>query len=275
METRTAALASPAARLRSYWATLGLPAPAQERAAFSARRYPAVLELLRAHPATGPTSVLDLGGGIGSLGLLVSQEFGGPLDIADRYFLPEATPERLAEAGVRAKYAVDLTTETPLAGLPSEYGLVLLVEVVEHLLVNPRLLLREIRRHLAPDGRLLLTTPNQARLRNRFRLALGRSIRERQQFPAEAGAPNGHVAEFTLGDLDELFVSEGFAREAWQVRQNLPSERPSRLQRAGVRLLNTLPARRLALGDDLLLLYRPGSPPAKVAAPPDRGARSA
>ncbi|HUJ78425.1 MAG TPA: hypothetical protein VLX64_05385, partial [Thermoplasmata archaeon] len=65
-----------------------------------------------------------------------------------------------------------------------------------------------------------------------------------------------HVVEFTLPELDQLLAFEGFACVDHRIVQQVPTLRPTTAQRVGVRLLNLGLARRLALGDDILALYR-------------------
>ncbi len=129
--------------------------------------------------------------------------------------------------------------------------------------MNPLWLFRAIWDHLAPGGLFFLTTPNQARVGNRLRLVLGRSIKENGRYPW-AGAPVfGHVIEFSRQELDLLARAESLAPDRSTVIQQLPSVHPGAGARAGVRLLNSWAGRRWELGDDILASYR------RVPRPPD------
>lgn len=248
-------------RLREFWEAARLPPEIRPYLEFQARRYGAIVEALRPYGPYDDRTVLDLGAGVGSLDVVLRAELGGTYDIAE--FLPPSPLHRaaLAARGVREHYPVDLTGDEPLRGLPAEYDLLLFVEVLEHLLVNPLLLFREFWAHLKPGGLLFITTPNQARLRNRIRLLLGRSIKEIGRYPLERGQTFGHVIEYGRRELDELLAVEGFFPVSHRIVQQNPSAAPSRAQRVGVRLLNSRLARRWELGDDILGLYRKGDRP--------------
>jgi 2-polyprenyl-3-methyl-5-hydroxy-6-metoxy-1,4-benzoquinol methylase len=254
-------------RLREFWAEAGVPADRWPYLEFQARRYASIVRFLRA-VGTGPAGrTLDLGGGAGSLCVVLASELGGRYELAE-YLAPSAAhAEALRRRGVGATYAVDLSKPGALARLPSEYDRILLVEVIEHLLVNPLLLFREVWEHLRPGGQLFLTTPNPARLSNRGRLLLGRTIKERGRYPRDASGVFGHVIEYGRAELDLLARSESLEPERATVIQQAPSPRPSARQRLGVRLLNSAPARRLELGDDILASYRKVPRPADGRCP--------
>lgn len=85
----------------------------------------------------------------------------------DRYHVP-LRPYQIAE-GQRVPYP-----DNHFAG-------VILIEVLEHLTINPLHLLNEIKRVLKPGGLLLMTTPNQVRFRGRLKVALGQSMNDDPQ----------------------------------------------------------------------------------------------
>ncbi len=244
------------AALRRFWDDAEAPADRRAYLEFQARRYRTIIEFLGGPGALEGRKVLDLGGGAGSLAVALRATLGGTYHLAE-YDAPTARhAAALARAGVRATFQCDLSRPDPLAGLPADYDLVLFVEVLEHLLVNPLLLFRSIHDHLVPAGALFLTTPNLTRLTNRAKLFLGRSIRERGRFPPDGRGVLGHVQEYSRPELDYLLSAESFVRERSRVVQQVPSVAPTAVQKLGVRLLNLGPARYLELGDDLLALYR-------------------
>lgn len=249
--------------LRRFWDEAETPADRRPYLAFQARRYRAIVDFLGAPGSLDGRRILDLGGGVGSLGVALHATLGGTYDLAEYAAPGERLARALAHAGVAGTYRCDLTRADPLEGLPGGYDLVVFVEVLEHLLVNPLLVFRGIYDHLAPTGRLFLTTPNLTRLTNRAKLLLGRSIKERGRFPPSGTGVMGHVVEYSRPELDYLLRAESFRPLRTRVIQQIPSEHPTALQRAGVRLLNLAPARRLELGDDILALY------AKVPRPAD------
>ncbi len=223
---------------------------------FSSRRYPGIVDFLAPYGPFQGRTILDLGGGVGGLSVVLHERFGGRYDVADFAPFPPRAGAELAEFGVRSYLRADLSRPEGLDGLPTGYDGILFVEVLEHLLVDPVRLFRRIGEHLSPSGWLLLTTPNQARLRSRFRLLLGRSIRETGLFPDQEGISYGHVMEYTLADLAGFLERSGLVLAASTIVQNPPGRANDRLRRWGTGLLNRPSIRTLALGDDLVLLAR-------------------
>ena len=249
-------MSEPADFLRTFWTEAGVPPDRWPYLEFQARRYPSIVEALRPVRPLDRQVVLDLGGGVGSLAVVARAQLGGTFELAEFVAPTEAQARALAARGVRRGYAVDLGAAHPLAGLPTDYDGILFVEVLEHLLVNPLFLFREIWDHLRPGGFLFLTTPNMARLGNRWKLLRGRSIKENGRYPIEPGGVNGHVIEYTRAELDQLLAFEGFQAVAHRIVQQVPSLAPTGRQRLGVRLLNRDGLQRFELGDDILALYR-------------------
>ncbi|HEV2316429.1 MAG TPA: methyltransferase domain-containing protein [Thermoplasmata archaeon] len=264
MAERATAIPAAMRQLSAYWDRVGLAPSDRVYAEFQARRYPHVLEFWLARGSLAGKRVLDLGGGIGGLSVAMSSALGGEYELAEYRRPTEAHLAIAKEFGLRGAYEVDLSRPDPLAALETGYDLVLFVEVLEHLLVNPRTLFRQIATRLRRPGYVFVTTPNQARLTNRYRLAMGRSIRERDSFPASAAGPFGHVAEYTIPDLEDLLGREGWALEAATVVQNPPTppgiavRMQSRrgLRRVGIGLLDRPFFRRLRLGDEIQALFR-------------------
>jgi 2-polyprenyl-3-methyl-5-hydroxy-6-metoxy-1,4-benzoquinol methylase len=260
--------------LRGFWPEAGLPSERYLYYEFQARRYDGIADFLAPLGPWTDRRTLDLGGGVGGLAIVLRARLGGEYDLAEFAPPDEVHARALAHRGVERTYACDLSRRGGLTPLPSGYDAILLVEVLEHLLVNPLLLFREVWDHLAPGGLFFLTTPNMVRLPNRFRMLAGRSVKEQGRYPWDGTAVFGHVIEFTLDELDLLLRAECFERLATRVVQQIPTVRPTARQRLGVRLLNTAPARRLRLGDDLLVAYRKVPRPADGRCPvPLDGAR--
>lgn len=102
----------------------------------------------------------------------------------------------------------------PLPFAEKTFEAVVFTEVLEHLRLSPALIFRELRRILVPNGLLLLTTPNVARLTNVAKLLLGRNIYE--AFPENMESENvtdqlTHIREYTLAELRALLDRNGFA----------------------------------------------------------------
>ena len=109
---------------------------------------------------------------------------------------------------------VDVETQ-PLPYPDGGFDTVLLCEVIEHMVSDPVFVLREIHRVLAPQGRLLLTTPNVARAANLQRLAQRQGIYD----PYSSYGPHGrHNREYVAEELREMLVRNGFRIERYLTR---------------------------------------------------------
>jgi SAM-dependent methyltransferase len=225
---------------------------------FSSRRYPAIVDFLGPHGPWKDRQLLDLGGGVGGLAVVLHEKFGGRYDIADFAPFPPRAGADLSEFGIRSYYPADLSKPDGLDRLPNDYDAVLFVEVLEHLLIQPVRFFRALAGHLSPGGRLLVTTPNQARLRNRLALLRGRTIREPDIFPDDPNVAYGHVMEYTLSDLNGFARRAGYSVVETRVVQNPPGSPSDRVRGWGAAVLNRPAMRALALGDDLMALYQKG-----------------
>lgn len=88
-----------------------------------------------------------------------------------------------------------------------EFDVVIFAEIIEHLLNDPCKVMREIKRVLKPNGTLILTTPNVARLENVTRMVSGTNIYD----PYSGYGPYGrHNREYNRHELDQLLRFEGF-----------------------------------------------------------------
>ena len=90
------------------------------------------------------------------------------------------------------------------------FDVVIFAEIIEHLLNDPCKVLREIKRVLKPNGTMILTTPNVARLENVARLISGENIYD----PYSGYGPYGrHNREYNRHELVNLCQFEGFSVE--------------------------------------------------------------
>ncbi len=88
-----------------------------------------------------------------------------------------------------------------------EFDVVLFCEIIEHLLINPVAVLKEIKRVLKPNGTLILTTPNVSRLENVARMIAGVNIYD----PYSGYGPYGrHNREYNKHELYLLLDYLGF-----------------------------------------------------------------
>lgn len=153
--------------LERYWAlTSGTPAPAAARfiryamvGVARGRSALARVSAARGRPLDRSDSVLDLGCGTGGLVVAASSQAGTVIgvDIAARWLVVAAT--RLEEARTYNAGLVCACAEH--LPFPDEsFSVVIANDVLEHS-QHQRELLQEVRRILAPDGVLLLTTQNR------------------------------------------------------------------------------------------------------------------
>ncbi|MCH7615493.1 MAG: class I SAM-dependent methyltransferase [Nitrospinae bacterium] len=98
----------------------------------------------------------------------------------------------------------------------SSVKFIVFTEVLEHLRVAPLKVLRELRRILKPEGRLLLTTPNLLSLRNRISFMTGQAKYDTLEMPFDALAAEerighaGHFRVFSMAELLHLLQHCGF-----------------------------------------------------------------
>lgn len=93
----------------------------------------------------------------------------------------------------------------------AEFDVVLFCEIIEHLLMNPVAVLKEIKRVLKPNGALILTTPNVSRLENVTKMIAGVNIYD----PYSGYGPYGrHNREYNQHELYLLLDYLGFTLDA-------------------------------------------------------------
>ena len=149
-----------------------------------------------------PATILDFGTGMGMFLPLLGHWFPSAelqaIDIMER-------PEGLAE-GVRW-HRGDLNLETPIPA--ASLDLIFAVEVIEHL-ENPRHLMREFARILAPHGVAVLSTPNTGSLRSLLTFAArGHHAQfDESNYPAHI-TPLSEV-DFTRAAIEAGLCVEGF-----------------------------------------------------------------
>jgi SAM-dependent methyltransferase len=149
------------------------------------------------------------------------QAFTGMQLTLANYFGPDGD----AVAEQRVKMVPQANTEPQWVAMPfrqfniegglfpfedQRFDVVLCCEIIEHLLHDPLRVLVEIKRVLKPGGRLLITTPNVARLENIVRLAGGKNIHDRYSGHGPYGR---HNREYTRQEIASLLEFCGFQME--------------------------------------------------------------
>jgi SAM-dependent methyltransferase len=152
---------------------------------------------------------------------MLLREFS-PLDLTLANFFLDGLPDKGRQDVVytdrsngepaRVSFAFDHfnieTAKFPYAD--ASFDIVFFCEIIEHLLMDPLHVLREIFRVLRPGGSLILTTPNVARLENVARLISGANIYD----PYSGYGPYGrHNREYNRHELHLLLRYAGFQPE--------------------------------------------------------------
>lgn len=118
---------------------------------------------------------------------------------------------RSAACGVELRVC-DLDDEPP----PFDddfFDLIIFTEVLEHIFAPPSEVLVGIRRILRPQGKLIISVPNLAALKNRIKLPLGISVLPAADNQMKKGHVHGHghLHEYTLKEIAALLENCGFA----------------------------------------------------------------
>lgn len=95
------------------------------------------------------------------------------------------------------------------------FELILFSEVIEHLVVSPKVYLPKLKKILKKGGLILITTPNAAHLKNRMKLLLGKnpSFSLNQLYETKLGDESvyyRHNREFTFDELKQILKDSGF-----------------------------------------------------------------
>lgn len=188
--------------------------------------YHRIREIAKYISRVGPgKKILDIGIGYGFLDIFLKEDFG--LDVAGME-IEENIPSYclLAESHGIPIIPGELSKKQ-CSIADNSFDIVIFSEVIEHLRISPLKVLLEIKRILKSGGRLLLTTPNMARLTNILRLVMGRNIVE--EFPDDDSQLNHitdrmtHIREYTMNELRLLMGRAGF--EIVEARYSLSNDR--------------------------------------------------
>jgi SAM-dependent methyltransferase len=124
-------------------------------------------------------------------------------------------------------YEYDLTRCADPSGWPplNSYDLIVFAEVIEHLHVPPHVVLAGLARYLAPEGVLLLQTPNAVAAWKRLEILRGRNpydhIRETPTDP-------GHLREYTLAEILDAGRRAGLQAQQWWMENYFGQRGPLR-----------------------------------------------
>lgn len=105
----------------------------------------------------------------------------------------------------------------------ASFDVVYFCETLEHLVVNPLRVFREIRRILRPGGHLVVTLPNAVRLTNVAAMLAGRNFFDLYQ---EGNGVHGrHNREFTIPEVRALLERDGYEIVRAETRDRFDYER--------------------------------------------------
>lgn len=178
-------------------------------------RYGQALRLFNAGAARGAglkaAKVLDVGGFMAVFPLTLAR-CGVTVALAEKYGYYAGAFDRLADF-LRAEGITihDEDFSESEVDVGERFDLVTNMAVLEHLASSPRQMLLNMKRHLQPQGRLLLEVPNLAYWPKRVQLLRGQTIHPDIQVVYDAEVPFiGHHREYTMDDLRRLAQLAGF-----------------------------------------------------------------
>jgi 2-polyprenyl-3-methyl-5-hydroxy-6-metoxy-1,4-benzoquinol methylase len=148
--------------------------------------------------------ILDIGTGFGILPYLILKVFPHHTILAVDVEMSKTIQKRLEYYGVETENNIKIAPGKRLPFNASEFDVVLLIEVLEHVIDDPRHVLKEVARILRHEGTLVLTTPNLASIYNRLRLLMGKQPQLYLNGLVSKKAPRGHFREWTMPELNYL-----------------------------------------------------------------------
>jgi 2-polyprenyl-3-methyl-5-hydroxy-6-metoxy-1,4-benzoquinol methylase len=146
-----------------------------------------------------PLRLLDLGCGNGSLSHLLASKGYAVVGIDDSCTGIQVAQISFPDCEFRQISVYDLGE----ADLGELFDVIISVEVIEHLLY-PKELIRAAKKHLKPEGCLIITTPYHGYWKN---LALAITGKMDQHFGVNWDG--GHIKFFSVKTLSQLLVDQG------------------------------------------------------------------
>jgi len=140
--------------------------------------------------------ILDIGCNDGTIRNFLPQDieyFG--VDIDNKLI------QQLQQKKIKAKQA-NLNNEL----LPFQFerfDYILMLDIIEHV-INPQELLQQAKQRLKPEGKIIITLPNDYHILNKFRFILNKHLTE------NPFAPFGHLHYFPIKSGENFLKSNGF-----------------------------------------------------------------
>lgn len=175
-----------------------------ERYPLKAGRYSSHSKILKLLGAGDSRSLLDVGCAQGHL-LTATKETGWCV-AGIEYDEEDAAIARQCGLDVRTGAA-----EHELKTLNRKFDVIVIADVLEHL-INPEKVLQEIRKSLAPNGKVIISLPNIAHLSVRLSLGLGRF-----NYSDRGILDRTHLHFYTQKSIRQLCTQSGFMIQSWTV----------------------------------------------------------
>lgn len=228
-------------------------------AAAAEERYAFVRDLLR-RVAPPPATLVELGAAPGDQSLALARA-GYRVTAVDLGAAEWSDRESGSLDAVLSEGGVELVVwdleQTPYPLAEQSFDVVVLTEVFEHLREYPARTLAEARRILRPGGVLVLTTPNAAYLRNRVKLAIGRSVYTPLGDWLHGEPHARHAREYTRSELVSVVRHAGLDPVAVTGRHFYRSSGNQAPHARAAKTLLDLVARRIpTLGPSLVVVAR-------------------
>ena len=187
---------------------------------YSADAFGRFLNTLELTPRPLAGSILEIGANPYLFHILLRAVFPKAALVGSNFFDHDIFSTRIGSARHRLRNArlgevldfdfptFNLETVHPYPFPPGSFEVVYFCETLEHLVVNPLRVFREIRRILRPGGHLVLTLPNALRLTNVAAMLAGRNFFD--LYWVGNGVHGRHNREFSLAEVRVLLERDGF-----------------------------------------------------------------
>ena len=207
-------------------------------------RYMETLRLVRRAQAR-PVNVLEIGASDPYVfTALLHREFPNATFTAVQQERGAASTRVTCKVEARGDLSIalrSLNVESEPLPLPDEsQDLVVVMEVLEHLAVDPLFMFREMARVTRPGGLCVVTTPNLVSVYGLDRALVGQSPYSFGVFVPTQGAYGRHNREYAPREVSRLAASAGFAKTILETRDVYPHGEPT----------EALLAHLAAIGDD-------------------------
>jgi len=155
-------------------------------------------------------------------------------------------PYKVGDDGIAIGPAINFlratcNIETGTWPIESEgYDVVLFMEVLEHLAIDPLQVFLEAHRVLRPGGMMFVTTPNIASLESVAKILLGGSPYNFGFYFPQYGVYGRHNREFIAEEVAALGQCAGFSTKIIETRDVYPPTRDTAAARAALKTFGTL-----------------------------------